>query len=84
MRHFGVILKSESMRHCDPGTETDLNTALIQAITADCTEAVEFLRSISTNEITPLILDTALHSACYSQMTSGVELLLADGADPNL
>ena len=45
MQHVGVI----SLRVGDTvileqdKTETDLNTALIQAITADCTEAVEFL-----------------------------------------
>ena len=72
-----VILEQEE-------TETDLNTALIQAITADCTEAVEFLLFLrsdpnytTTSETTPLIL------ACASNSFSIAKLLLDAGADVN-
>ena len=74
-----VILEQEE-------TETDLNTALVQAITADCTEAVEFLlmfeadpncTDTSVNAITPLIL------ACRNNSISIAKLLLEAGANVN-
>ena len=86
MRHVGVM----SLRVGDTvildqeETETDLNTALIQAITADYTEAVEFLLFLcsdpnytSTSETTPLIL------ACANNSISIAKLLLDAGADVN-
>ena len=82
MRHVGVlnlsvgdtvILEQEETEE----EETDLNSALIQAITADCTEAVEFLLFLgadpnctSANETTPLIL------ACRNNSISITKLLL--------
>ena len=86
MRHVGVI--SLSIRDTvileQEETETDLNTALIQAITADCTEAVEFLLFLrsdpnytATSETTPLIL------ACTNNSFRIVKLLLDEGADVN-
>ena len=86
MRHVGVM----SLRVGDTvileqeETETDLNTALIQAISADCTEAIEFLLFLcsdpnytSTTETTPLIL------ACANNSISIAKLLLDAGADVN-
>ena len=86
MRHVGVM----SLRVGDTvileqeETETDLNTALIQAITADCTEAVEFLLFLRSDpnyttrsETTPLIL------ACANNSFSIAKLLLDAGADVN-
>ena len=79
MRHVGVLSLSVG------GTvileqeeeETDLSSALIQAITADCTEAVEVLLFLgadpnctSRNETTPLIL------ACRNNSISIAKLLL--------
>ena len=82
MRHVGVlslsvgdtvILEQEETEE----EETDLSSALIQAITADCTEAVEFLLFLgadpncnSASETTPLIL------ACRNNSISIAELLL--------
>ena len=90
MRHVGVlslsvgdtvILEQEETEE----EETDLSSALIQAITADCTEAVEFLLFLgadpnctSTNGTTPLIL------ACRNNNSIGiVKLLLRAEADVN-
>ena len=84
MRHVGVM----SLRVGDTvilgqeETETDLNTALIQAITADCTEAVEFLLFLGadpncTNETLPLFL------ACANNSISIAKLLLDARADVN-
>ena len=82
MQHVGVlslsvgdtvILEQEETEE----EETDLSSALIQAITADCTEAVEFLLFLgadpnctSANETTPLIL------ACRNNSISITKLLL--------
>ena len=75
-----VILEQEETEE----EETDLSSALIQAITADCTEAVEFLLFLgadpnctSANETTPLIL------ACRSNSISITELLLRAEANVN-
>ena len=84
MRHVGVM----SLRVGDTvileQEETDLNTALIQAITADCTEAVEFLLFLrsdpnytATSKTKPLIL------ACANNSFSIAKLLLDAGADVN-
>ena len=89
MRHVGVlslsvgdtvILEQEETEE----EETDLNSALIQAITADCTEAVEFLLFLgadpncsSANETTPLIL------ACRNNSISITKLLLRAEANVN-
>ena len=89
MRHVGVlslsvgdtvILEQEETEE----EETDLNSALIQAITADCTEAVEFLLFLgadpnctSANETTPLIL------ACTNNSISITKLLLKAEANVN-
>ena len=89
MRHVGVlslsvgdtvILEQEETEE----EETDLNSALIQAITADCTEAVEFLlflgadpNCILADETTPLIL------ACRNNYISIAELLLRAEANVN-
>ena len=89
MRHVGVlslsvgdtvILEQEETVE----EETDLSSALIQAITADCTEAVEFLLFLgadpnctSTNGTTPLII------ACENNSISITELLLKAEADVN-
>ena len=86
MRHVGVLSLSVG------GTvileqeeeETDLSSALIQAITADCTEAVEVLLFLgadpnctSRNETTPLIL------ACRNNSISIAKLLLRAEANIN-
>ena len=89
MRHFGVlslsvgdtvILEQKETEE----EETDLSSALIQAITADCTEAVEFLLFLgadpnctSANGTTPLIL------ACRNNSISIAELLLRAEANVN-
>ena len=89
MRHVGVltlsvgdtvILEQEETEE----EETDLSSALIQAITADCTEAVEFLLFLgadpnctSANETTPLIL------ACRNNSISITKLLLRAEANVN-
>ena len=89
MRHVGVlslsvgdtvILEQEETEE----EETDLSSALIQAITADCTEAVEFLLFLgadpnctSANETTPLIL------ACWNDSIVIARLLLRAGANIN-
>ena len=89
MRHVGVlslsvgdtvILEQEETEE----EETDLSSALIQAITADCTEAVEFLLFLgadpnctSANETTPLIL------ACRNNSISITKLLLKAEANVN-
>ena len=87
MRHVGVMSLSIGdtvILEREEETETDLNTALIQAITADCTEAVEFLLFLgadpnytSTCETTPLIL------ACANNSFGISKLLLDGGADVN-
>ena len=90
MRHVGVlslsvgdtaILEQEETVE----EETDLSSALIQAITADCTEAVEFLLFLgadlnctSANGTTPLIL------ACRNNSISIAKLLLRAEADVNV
>ena len=81
MRHVGVM----SLRVGDTvilerqeETETDLNTALIQAITADCTEAVEFLLFLGADPTT-----TPLMLACANNSFSIAKLLLDAGADVN-
>ena len=82
MRHVGVlslsvgdtvILEQEETEE----EQTDLSSALIQAITADCTEAVEFLLFLgadpnctSANGATPLIL------GCWNNSISITKLLL--------
>ena len=89
MRHVGVlslsvgdtvILEQEETEE----EETDLSSALIQAITADCTEAVEFLLFLgadpncsSANETTPLIL------ACRNNSISVTKLLVRAEANVN-
>ena len=89
MRHVGVlslsvgdtvILEQEETEE----EETDLSSALIQAITADCTEAVEFLLFLgadpnytSANGTTPLIL------ACWNNSISIAKLLLRAEANVN-
>ena len=89
MRHVGVmslsvgdtvILEQEETEE----EETDLNSALIQAVTADCTEAVEFLlfldadpNCISANGTTPLIF------ACTNNSISITKLLLRAEANVN-
>ena len=89
MRHVGVlslsvgdtvILEQEKTEE----EETDLSSALIQAITADCTEAVEFLLFLgadpnwaSANGTTPLIL------ACRNNSISITKLLLRAEANAN-
>ena len=89
MRHVGVlslsvgdtvILEQEETEE----EETDLNSALIQAITADCTEAVEFLLFLgadpnctSANGNTPLIL------ACRNKSIIIAKLLLRAEANAN-
>ena len=89
MRHVGVlslsvgdtvILEQEETEE----EETDLSSALIQAITADCTEAVEFLLFLgadpnctSANETTPLVL------ACRNNSVSIAKLLLRAEANVN-
>ena len=87
MQHVGVMSLSIGdtvILERQEETETDMNTALIQAITADCTEAVEFLLVLcsdpnytSTSETTPLIL------ACTNNSFSIAKLLLDAGADVN-
>ena len=90
MRHAGVlslsvgdtvILEQEETEE----EETDLSSALIQAITADCTEAVEFLLFLgadpnytSANGATPLIL------ACRNNSISIAKLLLRAEAIINI
>ena len=83
MRHVGVM----SLRVGDTvilerqeETETDLNTALIQAITADCTEAVEFLLFLGAD---PNYTSTPLILACANNSISIAKLLLDAGADVN-
>ena len=89
MRHVGVlslsvgdtvILEQEETEE----EETDLSSALIQASTADCTEAVEFLLFLgadpnytSANGTTPLIL------ACRNNSISIAKLLLRAEANVN-
>ena len=89
MRHVGVlslsvgdtvILEQEE----ESEEETDLSSALIQAITADCTESVEVLLFLcadpnctSKKETTPLIL------ACRNNSISIAKLLLKTGVDVN-
>ena len=89
MRHVGVlslsvgdtvILEQEETEE----EETDLSSALIQAITADCTEAVEFLLYLDAdpnctlaNGATPLIL------ACAYNSISITKLLLKAEANVN-
>ena len=89
MRHVGVlslsvgdtvILEQEETEE----EETDLSSALIQAITADCTEAVEFLLYLdadpnctSANGTTPLIF------ACRNNSISIAKLLLRAKANVN-
>ena len=89
MRHVGVlslsvgdtvILEQEETVE----EETDLSSVLIQAITADCTEAVEFLVFLgadpnytSANGTTPLIL------SCMNNSISIAKLLLRAEADVN-
>ena len=89
MRHVGVlslsvgdtvILEQEETEE----EETDLSSALIQAITADCTEAVEFLLFLgadpnctSANGTTPLIL------ACRNNSIRIAKLLLRAEANVN-
>ena len=91
MRHVGVlslsvgdtvILEQEETVE----EETDLSSALIQAITADCTEAVEFLLFLgadpnctSANGTTPLILACE----CDVNSISIAKLLLKAKADVN-
>ena len=90
MRHVGVlslsvgdtvILEQEETVE----EETDLSSALIQAIAAVCTEAVEFLLFLgadpnctSENGTTPLIL------ACTNNSISIAKLLLRAEADVNV
>ena len=89
MRHVGVlslsvgdtvILEQEETEE----EETDLSSALIQAINADCTEAVEFLLFLGAdpnytlaNGTTPLIL------ACWNNSNSIAKLLLRAEANVN-
>ena len=87
MQHVGVMSLSIGdtvILERQEETETDLNTALIQAITADCTEAVEILLFLcsdpnytSTSETTPLIL------ACANNSFRIAKLLLDAGAVVN-
>ena len=88
MRYVGVLSLSVGdtviLEQEEESEETDLNSALIQAITADCTEAVEFLLFLgadpnctSKKETTPLIL------ACSNNSISIAKLLLRAGVDVN-
>ena len=89
MQHVGVlslsigdtvILEQEETKE----EETDLSSALVQAVTADCTEAVDFLLFLgadpnctSGNGTTPLIL------ACSKNFISIAKLLLRAKANVN-
>ena len=91
MRHVGVLSLSvgdtvilEHAQEEESEEVTDLSSALIQAITADCTEAVEVLLFLgadpnctSRNETTPLIL------ACRNNSISITKLLLRAEANIN-
>ena len=89
MRHVGVLSLSVGdtvILEQEEGSEeeTDLSSALIQAIATDCTESVEFLLFLgadhnctSANETTPLIL------ACRNNSISNAKLLLGAGVDVN-
>ena len=86
MRHVGVLslFIGDTVILEQEESETDLSSALIQAITAECTEAVEFLLFLgadpnctTTNETTPLIL------ACGNNSISIAKLLLRAGVDVN-
>ena len=89
MRHVGVLSLSVGdtvILEQEEGSEeeTDLSSALIQAIATDCTESVEFLLFLgadpnctSANETTPLIL------ACRNNSISNAKLLLRAGVDVN-
>ena len=87
MRHVGVLSLSVGDTVILEETEeeeTDLSSALIQAITADCTEAVEYLLFLgadpnctSANGTTPLIL------ACWNNSIRIAKLLLKAEANVN-
>ena len=85
MRHVGVLsLSVGDTVILEQEEETDLSSALIQAITADCTEAVEVLlflgadpKCSSKNETTPLIF------ACWKNSIRIAKLLLGAGVDVN-
>ena len=86
MRHVGVLSLSvgDTVILEQEEEETDLSSALIQAITANCTEAVEFLfflgadpNCTSASGTTPLIL------ACRNNSISIAKLLLRAEANVN-
>ena len=90
MRHVGVLSLSVGdtviLEQEESEEETDLSSALIQAIATDCTEAVEFLLFLGADpnctskyyETTPLIL------ACWNNSISIAKLLLRFEADVNV
>ena len=88
MRHVGVLSlfigDTVILEQEESEDETDLSSALIQAITAECTEAVEFLLFLGAdpnctaiNETTPLII------ACGNNSISIAKLLFRAGVDVN-
>ena len=94
MRHVGVlslsvgdtvILEQEETEEEETvEEETDLSSALIQAITADCTEAVEFLLFLDADPNYTLVYGTTpLILACWNNSISIAKLLLRAEANVN-
>ena len=88
MRHVGVLSLSIGdtviLEQEETEEETDLSSALIQAITADCTEAVEFLLFLGANpNCTSARGTTLLILACRNNSISITKLLLRAEANVN-